>query len=204
MERTITRIENRVSMTALEQALVAALDGEATTDYFMQLALMSSKGENRAKKSVSMLNRLTVKNPLMPTLLEHKDDVKALVRSKMDRPLLLVALMSAAWIYCYDLLSLMGKYLHAQPTVSRAFLLQKMGEKYGSNRTLYISFGSLSQMLMEAGFVKRTGVGVYELVRQEKYSDLARDIYRQSFLIHNPMLTQDDDVEGNPYFEFIR
>ncbi len=197
-------IEKRVSLSILELALRAVLDGSASSNYFMELALAGCTGTNRAKKSVALLNRLTVKNSLLPYIEAHSEQVNHMLRSNMDKPLLFSAMMCAAYTLFYDTVSLLGKYFHVQKTVSRAFLLQKLSEKYGSNRTLDVAFDCVMPMLIEAGIIQRSGPGVYALVKQEKYSEHAAAIYKQAFLLNNPNFSDKDEVEGNPFFEFIR
>lgn len=68
-------------------ALVAALDEQVTGEYFVELASTEYEGQNRIKKAMSVMNRLTVKNPLLPFLTENKDAVKAALRNKNDRRL---------------------------------------------------------------------------------------------------------------------
>ena len=61
-------INQRIPISILEMALVATLDGQATPEYFAELAQTEYEGQNRIKKAVSVMNRLTVRNPLMPFL----------------------------------------------------------------------------------------------------------------------------------------
>ena len=204
MEKVTIGIEKRVALSVLELALKAALDGSATPEYFMQLALSGCTGANRAKKTVGLLNRLTIKNKLLPYITANKEAVEAMLRSKMDRPLLFASMMCAAYSIFYDTLTVLGKYFHVQENVTRVFLLQKLSEKYGSNRSLDVAFDCVMPMLIESGFVQRAGQGVYAIAKQEKYSENALEIYKQAFLLNNPTLKEEDNFETNPYFEFIK
>lgn len=204
MAKVSIGIEKRVSLPILELALRAVLDGSASSDYFMELALAGCTGPNRAKKSVALLNRLTIKSKLLPYIEQYPEQVNNMLRSSMDKPLLFSAMMCSAYTLFYDTVALLGKYFHVQETVSRSFLLQKLSEKYGSNRTLDVAFDCVMPMLIETGIVKRSELGVYAMVRQEKYSDHAAAIYKQAFLLNNPNFSEKDNVEGHPFFEFIK
>lgn len=204
MEKVSIAIETRVSLSVLELALRAVLDGSATPDYFMELASAGCSGGNRAKKSVTLLNRFTTRSKLLPYLQKESGMVNGMLRSNFDRPLLFVAMMCSAYTLFYDVVSLMGKYFHAQDEVGKTLLFPKLSEKYGSNRALFKGYDCVVSMLIDTGIIIRTAPGVYAMVRQEKYSDHAAAIYKQAFLLNNPNYSDKDDVEGYPFFEFIR
>lgn len=202
MEKISIAIETRVSLSVVELALRSVLDGSATPAYFLELASSGCTGANRAKKSVSLLNRLTVRNKLLPYL--KKNETEGMLASKLDRPLLMAALMCAAYPIFYDTVTLLGKYFHAQEEVGRTLLQPKLCEKYGSNRALFKAYNCVMPMLIETGLIKRTAPGVYVMQRQEKHSDAAAAVYKKAFLLNNPNYGENDEVEHNPYFEFIR
>lgn len=204
MEKISIGIEINLSLSVLELALRSVLDGAATPAYFMELSSSDRAGENRIKKSVLLLNRLTTKNRLLPYLEQDKPSVESMLCNRFDRPLLMVALMSSAYTIFYDTLSLLGKYFHAQDEVGRALLVPKLCEKYGGNRSLFKAYNCVIPMLMEANFLQRDQPGIYTKVRQEKYSEAALAIYKQSFLLNNPTLSDSIELEDYPYFEFIR
>ena len=64
-------INQRISISMLEMAMKAALDGSYNTELALSLAAGEYEGQNRIKKCVTILNRLTVKNPLFPFIREH-------------------------------------------------------------------------------------------------------------------------------------
>ena len=132
--------------------------------------------------------------------MENKEVVEGMLRNRLDRPLLFVALMSGAYTIFYDTLAILGKYFHVQEEVSRELLLKKLSEKYGNNRMLDVAFDCVMPMLVEAGFVKRSIPGVYVICKQEKYTDEAKKIYQLSYAVNS--LNYADDLR-NPYFEFI-
>ena len=176
---------------------------KASPEYYLELAGTEIKGDNRKKKAVTILNRLTLRNPLMPVLQENADAVVAALRSKKDRPILFAAIVNAAYSFGYDLTAILGKYLHVQKEVTTALLASKLAEKYGSNRSLPNAMNSIIPMLIEAGLFSRPRPGFYQVVKHKGFSPLAENLYRRSFLLHNPMLPEDSDVSSCPYFEFI-
>lgn len=204
MEKITIGIEKRISLGVLEMALRAVLDDNATSEYFLQLAHTECTGTTRAKKTVAVINRMTIKNKLMPYIAEHKEDVLHLLRSKSDRQLLFVAMMCSSYTIFYDAIAQMGKYFHVQDEVTREYLLKKLSEKYGSNRMLDVAFDCVTPMLIEAGFIVRVKPGVYQMVKQDKFSDVAKRIYSKSFILNNPNYTKADYIDGNSFFEFLK
>ncbi len=203
MEKITIGIEKRISLGVLELALRSVLDGSASSDYFYELANTECTGANRAKKIVAVINRLTIKGKLTPFLKEHKEDVLQALRNKNDRAMIFVSMMCSSYTIFYDAVSIFGKFFHVQEQVSREFLLKKLAEKYGSNRALDVAFDCIVPMLMEAGFISRPKPGIYEMYKQDKYTEFAKTVFKQSFIINNPTFAESDVIESNPYFEFV-
>ena len=197
-------INQRIPISLLEMALLATLDGEANNEYFAQLAATEYNGENRIKKAVSVINRLTVKNPLLPFLMERNSEVKTMLRNSQDRSLLFAAIISSAYCFAYDSICILGKYLHIQDSVSTALLRQKLSEKYGANRSLPNAMNCVLPMLIEAGLLSRPVPGTIYVVSHAKCTEFAKKTYEQAYLLNNPHLSEVIEIEGNPYFEFIK
>ena len=196
-------INQRIPISILEMALLAELQGNATPDYFRELVSTEYQGQNRIGKAVSVINRLTKKNPLMPFLMENKDQVEMMLRNKPDRTLLFTAVICSAYGFGYDVVSLLGKYFHVQEIVTTDLIRQKMAEKYGSNRSLPNALYSILPMLIEAKLLERPEPGIYKASKVSKATEEAIDVYKQSFLLNNPTMTETDFIDTFPYFEFI-
>ena len=203
MNKITIGINQRIPMSILEMALVAALQDQATNDYLRELVATEFNGENRIRLGAGVLHKLTCGNPLLPVMKENKDAVIASLRSSKDRPVVLAAVINAAYSIAYDVTAILGKYLHVQTEVSTALLTSKLAEKYGSNRSMPNGRDCVVPMLIEAGLFSRPRTGFYQVIRHSGYSPLAADLYRRSFFVHNPMIPEDTDVSTYPYFEFL-
>ena len=173
MENITIGINQRIPIHILELALCAALQNDATPEYFSELASFQAFGD------YSIID-------------EHE-----------DRPLLFGAIICAAYPFGFDTLSIMGKYFHVQQQVNTTLITQRMASKYGSNRSLPNALYCVLPMFIEAGLLNRPVAGIYEAIRQERYSDFALTLYRKAFVINNPTYTMDDDIDSNPFFEFV-
>lgn len=197
-------INQRIPVSILEMALVATLDEQATGEYFVELASTEYEGQNRIKKAMSVMNRLTVKNPLLPFLIANKDAVKTALRNKNDRVLVLTAVINAAYNFGYDVTATMGKYFHVQEQVTTGLIQDKLASKYGSNRSLPNAMNCIIPMLLETGIIARPKIGFYEARRVEKYTEFALDVYKRSFVVNNPTISLDAEMMSNSYFEFVK
>ena len=197
-------INQRIPISILEMALLAALDGQATSEYFIELAQTEYEGENRIKKALSVMNRLTIKNPLMPFMIENAEAVRTALRNKSDRSLVLSAVINSAYNFAYDVTSTMGKYFHVQEQITTGLVQGKLAAKYGSNRSLPNAMNCVLPMLIEAGVIVRPKVGFYEAIRVEKYTDFGLEVYKRAFVLNNPTMTLDQDFMSYPFFEFVK
>lgn len=197
-------INQRIPISVVTLTLEATLRGEANNDYFMQLAGTAYAGENRKKKTVQVINHLTTRNPLLPYMQENCDTMLSALRSTADRPLLMTALLTAAYGFAYDAVTTMGKYFHIQDEVNSKLIVEKMASKYGANRSLPNALYSVLPMLIEAGLLTRPQVGIYKAVRQPNASEFARELYQRAWSLHNPSYAASDAADTHSFFEFIR
>lgn len=203
MEKKIGAIQQGVPSAELEMALTAWLDGDFSQSYCMEIASRLSTGIARQKKIATTINALMLRNPLMPYLENIKDEVRTILREQRSRPLLFTAITCGAFCFAYDLTSIMGKYFHAEDSLAKGFIREKVSQIYGSNRTVDIALKAVIPMLASFGMIEMTESGVYTIKKQEKYSEVALAVYKQSFLLNNSTYSDKDDIMSNPYFEFI-
>lgn len=204
MDKVYLGIETNISSSVLELALSATLNGSASSNYFLQLARSGCKGENRARKSALVINRVTLKNRLLPKLLEEKEAVLTMLQSSQDKPILLTSIMCAEYPVFYDVISILGKYFHVQELVNRQIVMQKLGESYPSNRSFFKAYDSVIPMLIDFGMIARPQPALYKMIPQRNSSTLSQELYKKAFLIYNPLLSETDDFMSHPFFEFVR
>ena len=202
METTIG-INQRISIEMIEQALKAVLDTRYDDDSGAELARMEYNGENRIKKAVKVINRITKTNVLMPYLMENADKVKMALKNPDDKGIICIALVNAAYPFCYDVTTVLGRYFHAQKEIGTPLITSKLSSKYGTNRSLPNGLYCILPMLIEAGFIVRPKPGFYKLNRLIPQADIAKVIYQKSFLCNNPTLNEDYQFSNHFYFEYL-
>ena len=182
-------INQRISISVIEMAMKAALDGCFTPEYAAALASREFQGENRINKARSIIGKLTLRNPLFPYIEANRQEYMAATKYKGDRAIIFTALINAAYTFGYDSLTILGNFFHVQEEVSTPLLLNRMSSIYASNRS---------------GLLNRPQIGVYTKNDIEIVTPFARELYKKSFFVNNPMLNEDDyDYSEHPYFEFV-
>ena len=196
-------INQRIPIEAIELAVKAVLEDRYDNEYAAELARMEYSGENRIKKAVNIINRLTKNNVLMPFLKENERKVKMALKNPNDRGMICIALVNAAYPFCYDVTALLGKYFHAQKEIGSPLITSKLSAKYGTNRSLPNGLYCILPMLIEAGFMTRPRPGFYQMAHLVPQTEIAKTIYQKSFLLNNPTLNEDYHFSNHFYFEFV-
>lgn len=202
MEATIG-INQGIPIEAIELAIKAVLNGSYDNDYAAELARMEYSGENRIKKAVNIISRLSKNNTLMSFLQENQSKVMTSLKYPDDKGLICISMVNTAYPFCYDVTTVLGRYFHAQKEVATTLLTSKLSATYGTNRSLPNGLYCILPMLIEAGFITRPHAGVYQINHLEPQTDIATSIYQKSFLANNPTLNEDYHFSNHFYFEFI-
>lgn len=202
MEATIG-INQRIPIEAIELAIKAVLNDSYDNSYAAELARMEYSGENRIKKAVNIINRLTKNNVLMTFLKENRSKVMSAMKYPDDRGMICIAMVNAAYPFCYDVTTVLGRYFHAQKEISTSLITSKLSAKYGTNRSLPNGLYCILPMLIEAEFITRPRAGVYQIKHLVPQTDIAKSIYQKSFLANNSTLNEDYHFSNHFYFEFI-
>lgn len=202
MEATIG-INQRIPIEAIELAIKAVLNGSYDNDYAAELARMEYSGENRIKKAVNIINRLTKNNTLMPFLQENMSKVMTALKYPDDKGLICISMVNTAYPFCFDVTTVLGRYFHAQKEIGTPLITSKLSAKYGTNRSLPNGLYCILPMLIEAGFITRPRAGVYQINHLVPQTDIARAVYQKSFLANNPTLSEDYHFSNHFYFEFV-
>lgn len=196
-------INQRISVTLIENGLKAVFDGVYSKEFARSLAEYEFQGENRLKKAVNELSKEVEKNAIIPFLVERKEQVMKVMQHKADRAIIVAALYNSAFPFSYEEVCILGKYFHVQDQVSRKLLEEKISEIYSFNKSISNAIDYSIPTLVEAGFIERPTVGVYTKPTLNATTEISLAAYRESFFLNNPLLNRSNDYDGSPYFEFV-
>lgn len=196
-------IGQKIPIDLVEMALRAALADDCDSKYLSEIVTIAHTGKNVMQKSLNVARRLTYTNPIINVLKENKDEVENALRYSSDKGIIVTALLSTAYEFAYDTLCILGKYFHAQNQVTRQLIKTKLSDKYGMSGTLSNGLDSVIPILMDAGIIKRPGLGLYEISPISPNTEIASQIYDRAFMHWNPNCTAGEIPSTHPFYEFI-
>lgn len=200
----IIGLDQRIPIKVMEIAIKTVLDDTYSIEWAKTNLEPELNGKNRIAKAVTELGKVTVNNKLMGFVKTNKNKVLEALQYKSDKTLVLVGLINAAFGFGYNTTMVMGKYFHVQDCISKALLAEKMSEVYAYNKSVDNALYRILPMFIEAGLIIRPTTGIYSRVPLEPRTDIAVEIYKQSFFINNPKCPKDYPIEDSPYWEFLQ
>ena len=111
MNHKLIDINQRIPLETLYVALVSYLNGTYSDDYILEQLKLEFRGENRLKKSLRIVNKIILRNPLNKFIEENKEQIKLAIKKKNDRNMILIALLNSSFSFSFDTLRFLGKYL---------------------------------------------------------------------------------------------
>jgi hypothetical protein len=129
-------------------------------------------GKNRAEKGAGFAWRILTHDEVSLSFIRKSIGSDRYSKFKQtDRAALILAIVAGAYPLFADILGIFAKVFRVQELVSRKYVTQKVGDLYGSNRTLAIALDAVFPMLVDLGVIVRVKLGVYRAVSGIEISD---------------------------------
>lgn len=197
-------INQRIPLDTLHAALDSYLNGTYSEGYILEQLRLDFKGENRLKKSVRIVNKIILRNPLIDFVESNKEKVKQAVKNKHDKNIILIALLNSSFVFSFDTLQFLGKFLSVQELVNRETIKKSLANVYGGNRATDNAIDSVVPMFIEAGFIIRASLGVYQRNTDLQItSTIAKQLFIESFKSNSTADIIQEYQLRDPYFLFI-
>jgi len=204
MNNKPTDINQRIPLETLHVALESYLNDTYSDDYILEQLRLHFSGENRLKKSLRIVKKITSNNRIIALVNSNKAEILSALKSKTDRNVILIALLNSSFIFSFDVLSILGKLFKVQDIINRETLTREVSKIYGSNRALPNAIDSVVPMYLEAGFFTRPKPGLYHFHgKMNITSEITHKIFIESYKVNNSILAFQDYQLMEPYFEFI-
>lgn len=169
-------INQRIPLQILEIALRSHLNGEYDEEYIVEQLRLDFDGENRIKKALDIVNKITRNNPLISEVEKEKNRVLLALKRENDRNLILTALSCTAFPFYYQVLLEFARFLKVQEVVNTDLIRKTIGSKYGSNRSMENGLYCVIPMLLEANIIDRPKQGIYSKSSPKEYSPTSLNI----------------------------
>lgn len=197
-------INQRIPLHVLHVALETHLRGSYSEDYIMEQLKLDFNGVNRLKKSLRIVNNILHRNELLPIIESHRAEILQAIKKRHDRNLILIALLNSAYVFSFDTLQLLGKYLSVQELVNRDTIRKALSNVYGGNRSTENAIDSVIPMFIEAGIIKRDKIGVYcKNTDFQVASAISRQVFLESYKIKTSSPFIQSHQQREPYFALI-
>ena len=197
-------INQRIPLDTLYAALESYLNGTYSEDYILEQLRLEFKGENRLEKSLRIVNKVILRNPLIEFINENKEQIKQAIKKKYDRNVILIALLNSSFTFSFDTLQFLGKYLTVQDLVNRETIQKSLASVYGGNRSTVNAIDSIIPMFIESGLITRPTIGVYQRNTDFQItSNVGKQIFIESFKANNTLDGIQEYQLRDPYFLFI-
>jgi hypothetical protein len=198
-------INQRIPLDVLYAALDSHINGTYSEDYILQQLRLEFKGENRLKKSLRIVSKIILRNPLVEFIEENRDQIKQAIKNKHDRNVILISLLNCSFGFSFDTLQFLGKYLSVQDLVNRETIKKSLANIYGGNRATENAIDSVIPMFIDAGLIKRVTLGVYQQNADFKITThVGKQIFIESFKTNQKIDDIQDYQLRDPYFLFIK
>ena len=204
MDNKSIDINQRIPLDTLYAAFESYLDGNYSNDYVLEQLRLEFEGENRLKKAQRIVSKIIQRNPSNDFIIENKAELKNAIKNKVDRDVILIALLNSAFVFSFDLLRIFGKYFSVQEIINRETVSKQVSNIYGGNRATENAIDSVVPMFIEAGFFTRHKAGLYECKSKLTLSSkVTKKLYIESFKSNNPMEGIQEYQLRDPYFTFL-
>lgn len=198
-------INQRIPLNILEIGLRTFLEGTYDAAYLEEQLAFEYSGKNRVRKAMSFVNKIILRNPLMPLIEENKQEILNALKQKGDKSVILIALLNSIFPISFTTLNSFAKYFQVQEIISTELIKKDAISIYGSNRSTENALYCVIPMFLEAGMFLRKKPGLYQSKeRIVLHSQIAYDLYQQSFLINNPLLKDSEILVYEPYFSLVK
>ncbi len=197
-------INQRIPLETLHVALESYLNDTYSDEYILEQLRLHFKGENRLKKSLRIVKKVTTTSPLINYIESHKKEILSALKSNTERNIILISLLNSAFVFSFDLLFILGKLFKAQDLINRDALTREISKLYGGNRALPNAIDSVIPMFLQASLFTRPKPGFYLFVKKITIqNNITLDLFKESYIINSSFQMAPNNILSNPYFIFI-
>jgi hypothetical protein len=166
-------INQRVPIELIDRHIASYFqNGSIDRDAIKAEMALVYEGKNRAEKGALFAWRILTHDEASLSFIRKSIGSERYNKlKKADRAALILAIVAGAYPIFADILGILAKVYRVQELVSRRYVTQKVGDLYGSNRTLAVALDAVFPMLVDLGIITREKIGVYRAVSGIEIAD---------------------------------
>lgn len=201
----IIGIKKALPLHILELALMLYIQDKYDEEYIREQVQTVYEGKDIIPRCVNNIRKVICESPISSMLLDRREEVATALKYSGDKGIVLSALLCSTFPIAYDVLATLGKYFQVQEFVNTDLLKRVISDKYGSNWSLLKGTYAVLPTFMESNLISRPKVGIYKSEEPIKLAtNIAWDIYCQSYKANNPLSDMSEETFYDPYFSFCK
>jgi len=190
------KIDQLVDLEVFELALTDYLNGGYSEEYITEQLRINISGENR--------NKVIRDNPLDRLLIDNKEEILNAMNNN-DKRIIIVSLLNSSYSFSFYLLRIFGKFFNVQDIVNIKVIQKEISKVYGGNRVAINGIYCVGPIFEKAGIYIKAGMGLYQFNGAIPISsNIAKDLFIESFRINMNITDVNDINRLDPYFTFIQ
>jgi len=198
------KIDQLVDLEVFELALTDYLNGGYSEEYITEQLRINISGENRIKKGLRIVNKVIRDNPLDRLLIDNKEEILNAMNNN-DKRIIIVSLLNSSYSFSFYLLRIFGKFFNVQDIVNIKVIQKEISKVYGGNRVAINGIYCVGPIFEKAGIYIKAGMGLYQFNGAIPISsNIAKDLFIESFRINMNITDVNDINRLDPYFTFIQ
>ena len=198
------KIDQLVDLEVFELALTDYLNGCYSEEYITEQLRINISGENRIKKGLRIVNKVIRDSPIDRLLINNKEEILNAMNNN-DKRIIIVSLLNSSYSFSFYLLRIFGKFFNVQDIVNIKVIQKEISKVYGGNRVAINGIYCVGPIFEKAGIYIKAGMGLYQFNGAIPISsNIAKDLFIQSFRINMNITDVNDINRLDPYFTFIQ
>jgi hypothetical protein len=196
-------ISNRIPIKVLDLALLDLLQiGKIDEEYFASYIREYTVGENRSKKTLSHIRTILNRNK---GIISYFKMIDYQYLSEDDKYIFHMCLFCLTYPISYAIMNILSTGFKVQESISKKVILDKISSIYGSNRAMHIGVDESLPFIIEAKYIKRRKVGIYEKceTKKVKNSMILELILFTDITLSGTKSMLIDDVKSKSWYDYF-
>lgn len=193
-------------MDALYLAFTLYLDEGYDQQRVIEMLSLTYNGETSRNEVEYQLRSIVTCSPIKEYIDSHREELVRAMKNEVDRQVILCAITTARYPFCYNILWAFATQFRLQDEVNTALMKRVIGNMYGMNIKMDKAYHSGLSCMVEAKMIDKVKEGVYQAAPVHVCtSKIAYDIWVESFFQNSPNFPRENefDLIFEPFMKYV-